>query len=119
MRYAIPLLMMLPLAACAAPVRKVSESSLRNATARAATEEMRGVGYTIKRGMRCRTLSADAMSVVRVQCSGRTTLEEPVRVDAVAYDANAAHPRQEFVIKVSGREVVRTRCLGQGCQDRP
>jgi hypothetical protein len=104
-------------AGCTDPVRKVAESSLRNATARGATEEMRGLGYTIRKGMRCRTLSADTMSVVRVQCLGRTTRDEPVRVDAVASDAGSAHPRQEFVITVSGREVVRTHCLGRACQD--
>ncbi|MDN3356739.1 hypothetical protein [Actinomadura sp. DC4] len=111
-------LVLLAVAGCTDPVRKVSESSLRNATARGATEEMRGLGYTIKRGMRCRTLSADTMSVVRVQCLGHTAHEEPVRVDAVASDAASAHPRQEFVITVSGREIVRTHCLGRGCQDR-
>jgi hypothetical protein len=105
-------------AACTDPVRKVSESSLRNATARGATEEMRGLGYVIKKGMRCRTLSADTMSVVRVQCVGRTTRDEPVRVEGVASDAGSTNPRQEFVITVAGREVVRTSCLGQGCQDR-
>jgi hypothetical protein len=116
-RYLITLLVLLLPLGCSDPVRKVSESSLRNATARGATEEMRGLGYTIKKGMRCRTLSADTLSVVRVQCLGRTTRDEPVRVDAVASDAASAHPRQEFVIRVSGREVVRTSCLGQGCQD--
>lgn len=116
-RLIVVLFVLLLAAACTNPVRKVSESSLRNATARGATEEMRGLGYTIKRGMRCRTLPADTMSVIRVQCLGRTTKDEPVRVDAVASDANSAHPRQEFVITVSGREVVRTHCLGQGCQD--
>ena len=114
----VSLLALLLVAGCTDPVRKVSESSLRNATARGATEEMRGLGYTIRKGMRCRTLSADTMSVVRVQCLGRTTHDEPVRVDAVASDAGSAHPRQEFVITVDGREVVRTSCLGQGCQDR-
>lgn len=119
MKHLILLLMLVVLvAACTNPVRKVSESSLRNATARGATEEMRGLGYTIRKGMRCRTLSPDTMSVVRVQCLGRTTRNEPVRVDAVASDAASAHPRQEFVITISGREVVRTHCLGQGCQDR-
>jgi hypothetical protein len=117
-RAVLLLLPLLVVAACDNPVRKVSESSLRNATARGATEEMRGLGYTIKKGMRCRTLSADTMSVVRVQCLGRTTRDEPVRVDAVAFDAGSAHPRQEFVITVGGREIVRTDCLGQGCQDR-
>jgi hypothetical protein len=104
---------------CAEPVRKISETSLRNATARGAADEMRGLGYTIKSGMRCRTLSPESLSVVRVRCVGRTTREQPVRVDAVAYDANAAHPRQEFVITVAGRAVIRTPCLGQGCRDRP
>jgi hypothetical protein len=116
-RLAPALALMLVLASCNNPVRTVSESSLRNATARGATEELRGLGYTIRKGMRCRTLSADTMSVVRVQCLGRTTRDEPVRVDAVASDAGSAHPRQEFVITVSGREIVRTHCLGQGCQD--
>jgi hypothetical protein len=111
------LLVLVLVAACTNPVRKVSESSLRNATARGATEEMRGLGYTIRRGMRCRTLSADTMSVVRIQCLGRTTRDEPVRVDAVATAAGSAHPRQEFVITVGGREIVRTHCLGQGCPD--
>jgi hypothetical protein len=111
------LVLLLALAGCTDPVRKVSESSLRNATARGVTEEMRGLGYTVKKGMRCRTLSADTLSVVRVQCLGRTTRDEPVRVEAVASDAASAHPRQQFVITVGGREVVRTSCLGQGCQD--
>jgi hypothetical protein len=118
MRVLIVLLILLTVvAACTNPVRKVSESSLRNATARGAAEEMRGLGYPIKKGLRCRTLSADTMSVVRVQCLGRTVRDEPVRVDAVASDAASAHPRQEFVIRVRGREVVRTDCLGQGCAD--
>jgi hypothetical protein len=102
---------------CGAPVRKVSESSLRNATARGAADEMRALGYPIKSRMRCRTLSPDSPSVVRVRCAGRTIREEPVRVEAVAYDANAAHPRQQFVITVAGREVIRAPCLGQSCRD--
>ncbi len=112
------LLLFLLLSGCTNPVRTVSESSLRNATARGAVEEMRGLGYTVRRGMRCRTLSPDTLSVIRVQCLGRTTGGEPVRVDAVASDAESAHPRQEFVITVGGREVSRTHCLGQGCLDR-
>lgn len=112
------LVALLPPAACTNPVQKVSESSLRNATARGAAEEMRGLGYTIRRGMRCRTLSADTMAVVRVQCVGRTTRDEPVRVDGVASDAGSSHPRQEFVITVAGREIVRAPCLGRGCEKR-
>lgn len=113
----VPFVLAVLCGACTNPVRKVSESSLRNATARGAIEELHGLGYTIKNGLRCRTLSADTMSIVRVQCTGFTTRDEPVRVDAVASDAGSAHPRQEFVIRVSGREVVRTPCLGRGCKD--
>ena len=119
MRRLLPLGLVLGvLCACTNPVRKVSESSLRNATARGATEEMRGLGYSIRKGMRCRTLSPDTMAVIRVQCVGRTTRGEPVRVDAVASDATSANPRQEFVITVGGRPIVRTSCLGRGCEDR-
>ncbi|MCO5993054.1 hypothetical protein [Actinoallomurus rhizosphaericola] len=114
---ALALILLLLVAACENPVRKVSESSLRNATAYGARDELRDLGYTIRAGMRCRTLSADTLSVVRVQCVGRTDRDEPVRVDAVAYRANSPHPLQEYVITVSGREVVRRPCLGQGCQD--
>lgn len=102
---------------CAGPVRTVSESSLRNATATDATDELRGLGYTV-RDMRCSTLSADRISVIRVTCTGRSSRGEPVRVDAVAYQAGSAHPRQEYVITVAGREVVRRPCLGQACRDR-
>ncbi|GAA4633986.1 hypothetical protein GCM10023196_073730 [Actinoallomurus vinaceus] len=102
---------------CGDPVRKVSESSLLNATAKGAADELRGIGYTVRARMDCRTLSADTLSVVRVRCVGRTNRNEPVRVDAVAYEAGSVHPRQDYVITVSGREVVRRPCLGQGCQD--
>ncbi|WP_433180544.1 hypothetical protein [Actinoallomurus sp. CA-150999] len=102
---------------CGDPVRKVSESSLLNATAKGTADELRGIGYAVRSRMNCRTLSADTLSVVRVRCVGRTVRGEPVRVDAVAYEAGSAHPRQDYVITVSGREVVRRPCLGQGCLD--
>jgi hypothetical protein len=102
---------------CGDPARKVSESSLRNATATDATDELRGLGYTV-RDMRCRTLSADRIAVIRVTCSGRSAHAEPIRVDGVAYQAGSAHPRQEYVITIAGREVVRRPCLGQACRDR-
>jgi hypothetical protein len=104
-------------ASCGNPVRRVSESSLLNATAKGTADELRGIGYTVRSRMNCRTLSADTLSVVRVRCVGRTDRGEPVRVEAVAYEAGSAHPRQDYVITVSGREVVRRPCLGQGCQD--
>lgn len=113
---AIALVVALLAAGCAEPVRKISDGSLRNATARGAADAIRGIGYKISGGMRCRTLSPESPSVVRVRCVGRTTGDEPVRVDAVAHDATTAHPRQEFVITVAGHEVMRTPCLGQGCR---
>jgi hypothetical protein len=111
------LLIALLAASCGNPVRRVSESSLLNATAKGAADELRGIGYTVRGGMKCRTLSADTLSVVRVRCVGRTDHDEPVQVNAVAYEADSAHPRQEYIITVSGREVVRRPCLGRGCQD--
>ena len=108
------------LLACGAgadPVRKVSESSLRNATATEATGALRGLGCTV-RGIRCRTPSAERIAVVRVTCTGRSSRGEPVRVDGVAYQAGSAHSRQEYVIRAAGREVARRPCLGQTCGDR-
>jgi hypothetical protein len=40
-------------------------------------------------------------------------------VDAVAADANAERPMQEFVITVAGHEIIRTPCLGDGCRGEP
>lgn len=117
-RAGLAMIMLLGPAACNDPVRKVSESSLRNATARGTADELRGIGYAV-RNVRCQTLSGDLLAVIRVRCAGRTAQDAPVRVDAVAYQANSAHPRQEYLITVAGREVVRRPCLGQGCQDRP
>lgn len=109
-------LTVLLLAGCDNPVRKVSESSFRNATARGAAGELRGLGYRLRKGLTCRTLSDDTLSVVRVVCTGMASDLAPVRVEAVGYAADTATPRQDFLITVGGREVLRMPCLDQGCR---
>lgn len=102
---------------CQSPERQVSDGSLRNATANGAAVELAGLGYRLKDRLDCRIPSTSTLAVVRVWCVGRTADGRPVRVDAVAYAANTLHPRQEFVIDVSGHEVLRKSCLGEGCHD--
>jgi len=102
---------------CQNPERQVSDGSLRNATANGAAAELAGLGYRLKDRLDCRIPATSTLAVVRVWCVGRTVGGEPVRVDAVAYDANTSHPRQDFVIDVAGHEVLRKPCLGAGCRD--
>ena len=102
---------------CQNPERQVSDGSLRNATANGAAAELGGLGYRLKNRLDCRIPPGSTLSVVHVRCVGRTAGDQPVLVDAVAYDANTRHPRQEFVIDVAGHEVLRKPCLGEGCRD--
>lgn len=105
------------IAGCQNPERQVSEGSLRTATANGAAAELAGLGYQLRNRLDCRLPAGTTMQVVRVRCLGQTTAGQPVRVDGVAYDADTRHPRQEFVIAVAGREVLRKPCLGEGCGD--
>jgi hypothetical protein len=100
---------------CRNPVVTVSDGSLRNATANGAAAELRGREYRLRHRLSCRTPAGNTSRVVRVHCEGTTVDGLLVRVDGVAYDADTRRPRQEFVIAVSGREVVRAPCLGLGC----
>jgi hypothetical protein len=102
---------------CQAPERQISEGTLRNATANGAAAELAGLGYRLENRLDCRIPATSTLAVVRVWCAGQTDGGRPVRVDAVAYDADTSHPRQEFVIDVAGQEVVRKPCLGAGCRD--
>jgi hypothetical protein len=105
-------------ASCQDPARTVSEGSLRNATASGAAAELRALGHPVEDRLTCRIPASSTLSVVRVRCVGRTAAGQPVRVHAVAHDADTRHPRQEFVIAVAGREVLRRPCLGAGCRGR-
>jgi hypothetical protein len=105
-------------AGCQDPARTVSEGALRNATATGAATELHALGYRVEDRLACRIPASSTLSVVRVVCVGRTAAGQPVRVDAVACDADTRHPRQEFVIAVAGREVLRKPCLGAGCGGR-
>jgi hypothetical protein len=102
---------------CQDPVRQVSDGSLRTATANGTAAELARLGYRLKDRLECRIPGSSTLAVVRVWCVGRTAGGQPVRVDAVAYDANTRHPRQRFVIDVAGHEVLRKPCLGEGCRD--
>jgi hypothetical protein len=101
---------------CQNPSRTVSEGSLRNATATGAAVELHRLGYPLKDRLSCQIPDNSTLAVVRVWCLGETAAGQPVRVDAVAYRADTPHPRQEFVIDVAGREVLRKPCLGEGCR---
>jgi len=118
MRRLWPLLaaLVLLLAGCEDPVRTVSDGALRTATANGATTELGRRGYRLVGKLRCSTPDS-TRQVVKVRCVGQTTAREPVVVDGAAYDADSAHPRQQFVIEVGREPVVRTTCLGQGCRD--
>ncbi|HZB30159.1 MAG TPA: hypothetical protein VE465_08330 [Streptosporangiaceae bacterium] len=96
--------------------RQVSEGALRNATANGAAAELAGLGYRLEDQLDCRIPPGGTLAVVRVRCVGQTDDGRPVRVDAVAYDADTSHPRQEFVIDVAGQEVMRKHCLGASCR---
>jgi hypothetical protein len=102
---------------CQNPSRQVSDGSLRIATANGAAAELAGLGYRLRSRLDCRIPPGSTLAVVRVWCDGETAGGQPVRVDAIAYEANTRHPRQEFVIDVAGREVLRKPCLGEGCRD--
>jgi hypothetical protein len=104
------------LTACEDPTVTISDGSLRNATATGAAAELKEIGYRLRNRLKCRTPASNTPQVVRVHCEGMTTDRQPVRVEGVAYDADTGHPRQEFVILVSGREVVRKSCLDLGCK---
>jgi hypothetical protein len=102
---------------CQDPSRQVSDGSLRNATANGAAAELHRLGYRLKKRLSCQIPASSTLAVVRVGCAGETIDGLPVRVSAVAYDADTQHPRQEFVITVSGRQVLRKPCLGEGCRE--
>ncbi|HEX6471546.1 MAG TPA: hypothetical protein VF069_20765 [Streptosporangiaceae bacterium] len=105
------------IASCQDPSVTVSDGSLRTATANGAAAELARLGYRLHGRLDCRIPRGSTLAVVRVWCVGETDGGQPVRVDAVAYEANTRHPRQRFVIDVAGREVLRKPCLGEGCRD--
>jgi hypothetical protein len=104
------------ISSCQNPSRTVSEGSLRNATATGAATELHALGYRLKNRLNCQIPGTSTLAVVRVWCVGQTVAGQPVRVDAVAYDADTRHPRQQFVIAVAGRAVLRKPCLAEGCR---
>lgn len=113
MRYLALILLVLSLCGCGV-MREISAQSFRNATTTGAKTELRRLGYRV-RDLHCRLPRGNTLSVVRVNCSGRTVHGQAVVVTGVARDAETAHPDQDFVITVGGREVLHKPCLGVGC----
>jgi hypothetical protein len=95
--------------------REISIQAFRNAVADGAKTELRRLGYHVHGTLDCRLPPGNTLSVVRVRCTGRTVDGRPVAVTGIARNADTARPRQEFVISVAGREVLRKSCLGEGC----
>lgn len=98
------------------PMARISDGSLRNATAAGAAGELRRLGHQPKGVLRCETPASNTRSVVRIDCRGRTAAGEPIEVTGAAHDADTPHPQESYVIKVGGREVLRTNCLDSGCR---
>jgi hypothetical protein len=114
MRVVTLILLVLSLCGCSV-MEGISEKAFANATATGAKTELGRLGYRVTGTIACALPKSNTMAVVRVNCTGRTAGGQPVTVTGIATSANTRNPRQEFVIRVSGREVLRKACLGLGC----
>ncbi|MBC6460096.1 hypothetical protein [Actinomadura sp. HBU206391] len=111
-----PALIALALTLCGCGVaREISTKAFRNAVATGATAELRGLGYHVRGTLDCTLPPGNTLAVVRVRCTGRTVDGRPITLTGIARHADTGRPRQEFVITVAGREVLRKSCLGRGC----
>jgi hypothetical protein len=114
----LTVLMILGLCGCGA-MRDISEKAFGTATATGARTELGRSGHPVRGTIACTLPRDNTPSVVRVHCTGRTVRGEPIRVRGIARDADTPNPRQEFVVTVAGREVLRKACLGLGCGKGP
>jgi hypothetical protein len=108
------LLVLMVLCGCA-PMQRISEGAYRNATATGAGMELERLGYRVKGRLTCVLPRGNTLAVVRVTCAGHTVHGQPVAVAGIAHDADTKTPREQYVITVAGREVLRKPCLGLGC----
>ena len=119
----LPLLLSLPLALSLGQLclcgcglsRHISEQAFRHATGRSAEAELAALGYRMRGSLSCALPPGNTLAVVRVRCTGRTTEGEAVTVTGIAREADTRNPRQDFVLTVGGRRVLRAPCLGRGC----
>jgi hypothetical protein len=110
--------LLLGLCGCGA-MRDISEKAFGNATGIGAKAELDRSGHPVRGTIACTLPRDNTPSVVRVHCTGRTVRGEPIRVWGIAHGADTPDPRQEFVITVAGREVLRKPCLGLSCGKGP
>jgi hypothetical protein len=105
------------LALCGCNVMKrISEGAYRNAVADGTVEELGKRGVRLERRPSCTMPPTGSESVLRVRCTGRTTTGAEVVVTGVATNNDTAHPREDYVVTVGGRELLRANCLGPKCR---
>jgi hypothetical protein len=96
---------------------RFSDGALKVAISNGSVAELEALGYAVKGKITCNTPAGNTRAVVRVDCTGMTTDRQPIRVAALAHEADTPAPRQEFVITVDGLEVLRKNCLATGCKE--
>jgi hypothetical protein len=106
--------LVLTLCACG-PMERISEGAFRNATASGAGMELERLGYRVDGRLICVLPRGNTLSVVRVNCAGRTVRGQQVALSGIAHGAETKNPKEQYVITVGGREVLRKPCLGLGC----
>ena len=119
MKYAA-FLLILALAGCSekhSVAARISEGALKVATSNGSVAELKALGYTAKGKITCNTPAGNTPAVVPVQSTRTTAGGQPIRVAGLAREADTPEPKQEFVITVGGREVLRKDCLATGCKE--
>lgn len=99
-------------------LRTISIGAYRNAAADGSVAELRKLGITLEGKPRCLTPDTGSRSLVRLDCTARTSDGRPVVITGVVTGADSANPREDYVITVGGREVLHKPCLNLGCPTR-
>lgn len=99
-------------------MQRISDGAYRNAVTDGVVDELDARGVELRDRPECRSPGRETDSVVRVDCTARTTAGEPVAVEGIVRDADTERPRESYVVTVGGREVLRKDCLGLGCEHR-
>ncbi|GAA2249908.1 hypothetical protein AB0C84_35060 [Actinomadura sp. NPDC048955] len=97
-------------------MQRISDGAYRNAVSDGVVDELDAQGIKLRERPDCESPGRETDSVVRVDCTARTTTGEPVVVEGVAHDADTERPLEAYVVTVGGREVLRKECLGLGCE---
>nr|WP_218935595.1 hypothetical protein [Actinomadura citrea] len=97
-------------------MQRISDGAYRNAVTDGVVDELDARGIELRERPDCESPGRETDSVVRVDCTARTTTGERVTVAGIARDADTERPRESYVVTVGGREVLRKDCLGLGCE---